>query len=200
MRARFQAVAVAVVVVACGFVSGCADTRFETPEATLQTAKVAFADNDYNKFCDCLSDDGRDQLAASMVFMGGVMQMGPESDEAKEVAAVFKKHGLDKESRSKVTIDTSANEKDQKEQFKKLVAPIKDRSAFIVDMIAVIRKHSDKPDARLFEADAKLTDLKIDGQIATANVVQTRDGKQQTTPIKFAKNGSHWKIDEFELN
>ena len=49
-------------------------------------------------------------------------------------------------------------------------------------------------------ADARLTDLKIDGQVATANVVQTRDGKKQTTPIKFAKHGNRWKIDEFELN
>ena len=49
MRARFQAVAVAVL--ACGLISGCADTRFETPEATLETAKVAFADHDYNEFC-----------------------------------------------------------------------------------------------------------------------------------------------------
>ena len=53
MRARFQAVAVAVAVLACGLISGCADTRFETPEATLETAKVAFADHDYNEFCDC---------------------------------------------------------------------------------------------------------------------------------------------------
>ena len=201
MRARFQTVAVAVVaVVACGLVSGCSDTRFESPEATLRTAKVAFADHDYNEFCDCLSDDGRDQMAAAMVFIGGFMQMGAEGEEAEEIAAVLKKHGLDEANKPQVKINLDASEKEQKEQFKKLVEPIEDRSAFIVDMIAVIRKHSDKPDARLFEEDAKLIDLKIDGQVATAKVVQTRDGKERTTPIKFAKNGSQWKIDEFEFN
>lgn len=195
MRARFQAAAVAMV--ACGLVAGCSDTRFETPDATFQTAKVAFADNDYSEFCDCLSEDSRDEMAASMVFMGGFMQIDTKSEEATDVAAVFKKHGLDKESNPKVTINVTAGKKDQKDQFKKLVEPIKDRNAFIVDMIAVFRKH--KPDAKPFESDAKLTDLKIDGQVATATVEQTRDGKKHTTPIKFAKNGNHWKIDEFAL-
>ena len=36
-------------------------------------------------------------------------------------------------------------------------------------------------------------------QVATATVEQTRDGKKHTTPIKFTKNGNHWKIDEFAL-
>ena len=68
-------------------------------------------------------------------------------------------------------------------------------------MISVIRKHSNKPDNKLFVANAKLTDLKIDGQVATADLVQQRKGEEEKTPpIKFAKSGNQWKIDEFVLN
>ena len=74
-------------------------------------------------------------------------------------------------------------------------------SAIVVEMISVIRKHSNKPDNKLFVANAKLTDLKIDGQVATADLVQKREGEEEkTTPIKFAKSGNQWKIDEFVLN
>ena len=200
MRARFQAVAVAVAVLACGFVSGCADTRYETPEATLETAKVAFADNDYNDFCDCLSEDGRDQMAAMMVLLGRYRQLTTEGEAAEEIAAVLKKHGLEEADTKNVNGDPNASDQSAKAQFKKLVEPIKDRSAFIVEIIAVIRKHSDQPDTKLLLPDARLTDLKIDGQVATAKLVQTRDGEEKTTPIKFAKNGNQWKIDEFVLN
>ena len=201
MRARFQAVAVAVAVLACGLISGCADTRFETPEATLETAKVAFADHDYNEFCDCLSDDGRDQMAAMMVLLGRFRQMTTKGKGAEEIAAVLKKYGLDETDLTNVNGDRKARGKSQKELFKKIVEPIEDRNAFIVEMIAVIRKHSNKPDNKLFVANAKLTDLKIDGQVATADLVQQRKGEEEkTTPIKFAKNGNQWKIDEFVLN
>ena len=195
-----HALALAVLVAVLGCIAGCGGgSEFSSPEATFATAKAAATKGDYKTFCDCLTTDAQDQLAAGFVFLGGFMQlamMGDDEDAkamATEIRELLEKHGVTEDSSSKVNIDMNASEKDQGKEMRKLAAPIKDRPAFIAEFFAVLEKHG-KDKTKPFESDAKLVDLKTEGDTATATVVQTSEGKEEKNSIEFKKVDGAWKI------
>lgn len=186
---------------------GCGSSQYATPEATFETAKSAVASEDYQAFCGCLTSEVRDEMAAGLVMVGGFMQMagempmeGPDAEKAKDAAkkvkAIMEKHGLTEDSMAEISIDLNVSKEEQKKEMLKLVEPIEDRDAFVAELIPVLLETGEESDPKPIEQDAKLTDLKTEGDTATATVVQTREGKEKKGPIAFKKVDGEWKISD----
>src|SRR5436305_13346758 len=84
----------------------------------------------------------------------------------KPLEDVMAKHGLTEAALAKVKGENPIGKGPEamKQAFKKLVAPVKDRSAFVADMIAALKKMDPKQAKQgPLAADAELKDVKIDG-------------------------------------
>jgi hypothetical protein len=78
------------------------------------------------------------------------------------------------------------------ENPKEMAAPIKDKIAFIAQMMALLDRVSEGQ-AR-FPGKGKLAELKIDGDTATAVVVTNEDGAEQKESIEFRRIDDGWFI------
>jgi hypothetical protein len=79
--------------------------------------------------------------------------------------------------------------------FKILGENIKDRGAFIVDVMAAFKemvpgKKSDGP-----LAGAELKDLKVEGGTARGTLVTAKAGAENRFPVEFHKSGNGWRME-----
>ncbi len=180
-----------------------------SPEAVFQTAKTATENQDWEKFCDCLTPESQDNLAGMLVYgammvrsMSGMAAMaGPDKareaeEKMKPVMAVLERHGLDEQTLKESQAETQrAVGGNRQEMIQKLVSPIKDRGKFVADMINAMREMGQQENATPFQSDARLEDVKIDGDSATGQIVQTKNGVERKDGIRFQKISGRWKID-----
>jgi hypothetical protein len=173
---------------------------FASPDGCFKTAKNAILTADYAGFCNCWTPEGRDLVACGFVFTAGLYKHMAQSenkeDNVQRLTEVLEKHGLTEGTGGAIHL-TGDKEADRKEALK-LVEPIEDRTAFIVDMLTLIPIISERPNAKLIQEDAHLVDLSITGDSATAKLVQTREGETLESPITFIHVNGEWKIDEVE--
>jgi hypothetical protein len=181
--------------------SGCggASAAYSTPQATFDTAKAAVAKEDWKGFAQCLTPDSRDTMAGAMVMAGSMMQAfaglgGDEGKkEAKDVEAVLKKHGIDEKSLEGPPLGDAKT--DPNEAMKKLSSSIKDRDAFIGEIMTVMSKSGKMKDKGPMTKDATLKDVKVDGDTASGTIATKADGKDVNEPIKFRKISGAWKME-----
>jgi hypothetical protein len=175
-----------------------------TPEDVFKAAKAAADKEDWKGFCDCLTDDSRDTFAGGMAFAGVMMKAfgelgGKEAGaKLKPIDDVLSKHGLTEENFKKMekAPPLGGGEKEMAKVMKELVAPVKDRGAFVADMVAALKQVGDKgKDQPPFPKDAVLKDVKIDGDTAKAVIVSQQGGAERSEPIAFRKVGAGWKIE-----
>jgi len=176
------------------------ESSFASPEIAFQTAKTAILSEDYAGFCDCWTADGRDLVAVGFVFTGGLYKHMAERENKTEnlqrITEVFEKHGLMEGTRGTIRL-TGDKDADRKEVLK-LVEPINDRTGFIIDMLELIPIVSERPNPRLIQDNARLVDLSVTGDTASATLVQTREDKVLESPITFSRVNGEWKIAEIE--
>jgi hypothetical protein len=180
---------------------GTGTPALETPEATLKAVQSAAAAHDYPALCQLLTPPAREQMAAGLVALGGLLKAmskgdseGPQAKLAEKIGEVFEKHGLNEKTIPRIKINGNASQEDQDRELRKLAGPVKDQCAFIADVLKTMHEQGDKPDARLVEENARLEDLKVSGDTATATFVQSRKGKESKSPIAFQKVEGGWKI------
>ena len=188
-----------------GATLGCGSSQYATPEAIFEAAKVAAEKENYTAFCDCLTPDGRDEMAVRFVLIGILLKRVPEEGpdakkanfQAAKITAVMKKHGLTKKTVPEIDLFFAANEEESRKELLKLASPITDRPAFIADFFGALKEIAGKSDLRLIEKNAKLEDLDIQGDTATATIVQTRAyaDEEKRSPVGFQKVDGQWKID-----
>lgn len=77
------------------------------------------------------------------------------------------------------------------ENVKKTLASIKDKAAFVVDTVALINKTQGQ---QMSYDRGKLTDVKIEGDTATAVRVINRGGKERREPVAFRKIDGRWYV------
>jgi hypothetical protein len=192
--------------------SGCRSRPTEkvdrTPEEAFAAASTAVEKEDWKGFCSCLTDDSQDMLAGRMfmyVFMVKWMTGSPGTkpeDKAKVKAFddVLAKHGLTEEAFKEQSKEAAGDPKGPdvlENPLKGVVAAIKDRPAFVADVMAAIKQL----DARAAEdmsplpKDAELKDLQVEGDTAKAVLVKPHEGKEKRKPIQFRKVGNSWKIE-----
>jgi hypothetical protein len=134
---------------------------------------------------------GFGQLAA----FGGPAKAQEAQAKMQPVIDVLNKHGLDEATLKSLPTGGMAGGPPAGDRLKQLVAPIKDRNRFIGDIIRAMKQVSNQAMPPPYQSDAKLDGLKIDGDTATATLIQTVGGRERREPIKFRKVGWTWKID-----
>src|SRR5690606_2297468 len=102
----------------------------------------------------------------------------------KEIDGVMSKHGLSEDAMP--TADPSAGP-----DIEKILAPVKDRSAFVADLFAIMaREDSDTPLKSISNATLSMPDTPITGDTASGKItIEGRDEK-----IEFQKVDGSWLI------
>ena len=196
-------------------VIGCGGGGAQSPREVFDAAKAAHEKEDWKEFCNCLTEESVDELAGVMVMSGLDTQRfirefgdivaaagGEEekmmNEKMREISDVLKNHGLTKrflERMKKFGKLDPDNPIRAKKALKELIAPIKDRIAFIADMGAAVSSLGDRKEkTTVFNFDGKLTNVKIDGDSASATFISTKDGKEKKQPVRFAKTNDGWKL------
>ena len=209
IRSRFIVVVICVLAVAATFL-GCGgepkqqgqDQKFATPEATFQTAKQAVGNGDLETFCQCFTDEGLSLMAGSMRMMTGMIHFIGSQEGADEQSAKLAQ-GIDQINREyvnsdppQVNLNMNAPEAEIMAGVRKMAEPIKDRAAYLgaVFKLMLDNAPADMPQPM---ADAKLQDVQITDNTATATILGTvlMPGKNDT-PITFRQVDQAWKIDQ----
>jgi hypothetical protein len=183
---------------------------FKTPQETFDAFLAALNKRDSKAFVGCLTPDTLKEMAGVYAVQGLLRRELVESggkDGAKDdklakrwkpTFDVLDKHGLTAKATKDVKLGKTPAEH---EKAQAAVLPlIKDRAAFLVDYQEALDK--DRPKIKEEELNAKLTDVKIDGDKATATVVVTIKAKkdkekdaEEKEPVEFLKVGDSWKIN-----
>jgi hypothetical protein len=185
---------------------------YRTPEAAFAAATQAAEREDWRGFCGCLTPRSRDALACTMIHAvshianarsfaaaSGIGAGQPGDAKIQPVLDVLQQHGLDDE-----TIKRMASElpflptASDTAKIDQALAPIRDRNGFVGDMMTALRQLENRPGATPFATQAELTDIKIDGDRATAMVVSTDSGSGRRQSISFQRSGGGWRIDAFD--
>ena len=182
--------------------TGCGQKKHKSPEAVFEAAKAAAADEDMEGFMNCLAPDSQDIFAGMLVGLGAMMKglasFAEDDPEAKEAVAkmdkVFDKHGLTEEFMKKVE---ESDESDPEKAIKLVVEPIKDKAAFVADMIEAFKGLDEEGGSPVDQFKGVLKDVKIDGDSASA-VIES-DGEKEDIQFKKVKGGWLIYLDPQEL-
>jgi hypothetical protein len=180
---------------------------YQTPQEVFEVARAAVNKDDWRAFLSCFTDDSRDSVAGLTLFVAGLVKEVARLDKSaaarqtvKQLDLVFKKHGLTEAILKKQK--AAGNAKDSETALRVLRAglePVKDRSAFILDMFAAMRgyvKEIGKAEASFKEMirNAELRELEVKGDKATAVLLTTRDGQRVRESIEFRRLGGSWRM------
>jgi hypothetical protein len=189
-------------------VAGDRQPVYCTPQEVFDTAKKAANNRDWKTFCATLTPESRDAFAGTMVSMQWMYKKISRGlpEDRKEFLAKFKpvedvlvKYGMTEDALKRLEKERSGlkDPEARKAALRKLVAPIKDRCAFLAD----IMKAQDEFHGRLkgvwVHSDAELKNVDIEGNRAKAILV-AKIGKlklERRTPVEFRKINDSWKID-----
>ena len=169
----------------------------DSPEAVHQAICDAVPAEDWRKMAGCLSPETRERMAGFLLIMTGFATRNEE--HAAALRELFKRHGIPipeaplpvegkeaPEEQSNFVMNAGAGE-----LLKKALASIKDKAAFIAEMVPLINKMHGQ---QISYDTARLADLKIEGNKATAVRVINQDGKERREPVEFRKIDGRWYV------
>ncbi|WP_339745333.1 hypothetical protein [uncultured Rubinisphaera sp.] len=159
------------------------------PEATFATFKTNIHEGKWKAGANCLTEESQASLCGVMIFMSSLTAaFDPESKEGFE--ALMKKHGAGPDAESPFPGSAPpAAEGSPQNMMRMLGSAIKNKPAFLEDLMAWMSESGGNFDLGKV-TDAKLEELKIEGDKATAFVVN--DDKRN--PIEFQRLNERWKI------
>jgi hypothetical protein len=188
---------------------------YKTPQDCFDDTAKAFETQDMRLMMNCLTPTA--QVRFVVLFAEGALSLRPlAKDEgiAKTYKPVFDaldRHGLTEKATKDLEYEGRSLTKKGQEQLKKLV---KDPTAFVLDLTAAFEKINPKPKDKdkdkgkgKDDPRPKLTDVKIDGDKATATVIdfvrsrpKDKDKEEVTerkNPVTFEKINGGWRVDPF---
>ena len=180
----------AVMFAGCGSGGG-----YESPQVVFDAAQAAANKKDWKALCGCITPESRDKMAGGIAFAGAMLQqfaaLGGEEGKKKaaKIKSVLEKHGLTETLKA-----MNSSPVGPEEMTKKLLKLIKDRDAFLADMLTAMddgNTSSNMP----FAGKATLKDVKIDGDSATGTVVFKKDDGEKSDTMAFKKVEGSWKMD-----
>lgn len=191
------------VLVSVLFLTGCAESGGDSPEAAFSNFKSAVGNNDWKTATQQMTVESQDGLASMMLMVAPFsMMMDPENAEAKQKSfeALLAKHGIeepktDENAENKSADAAPQNPTDAGKDMKDMLANVKDKPALIGDLMAWVDKNSKGGDKMMVGIEtSELKDVKIDGQKATGTLVMTKDGETSNEPIEFRQVDGKWYI------
>ena len=197
-----------------GCSGGSSSVGYESPEACFDGIRDAIAKKDYPKALASVTDETQNAFTAGLVMVGSMMKAfggmaamggGPEAEKAKAAVTAIndtlEKYGVTDEKMTALMEENGGmmgmmQGPPSEETIAKMASVVDDKVGFILSMIDVLTTVGDGqgPDPQeLIDAlaKAKLVDVKIDGDTATAKVEV--DGKDPQD-IEFRKVAAGWKL------
>lgn len=195
MRSAFPRVAVLAALLPAAL-TGCG--KSSSPESVFAEFKDANEKKDAKRVVACYSEDHQTTLAASFVLVGKLTKTAGGGDirkpseameTAKKVAAVLANHGVTDD--YLMGLEKKNYGSDFTGMFNDMAAPVKNKPAFIAEMMAALPAENGKV---FFTEPKAMKDLKIEGTTATAKVVVVKNGKDVEEPLDFESKNGVWKI------
>jgi hypothetical protein len=118
----------------------------------------------------------------------------------KPLDEALAKHGVTDEVLQQLEEDLKGKGVDPKDPdaltkiMKKVIAPVKDRRAFLADLMAAMEKLPGGMKKQDLGA-AELKDLKVEDDRATGVLVSTEGGAEQRTAVVFRRQGGGWRME-----
>jgi hypothetical protein len=189
------------------FASG--EKIYLTPQEAFEASRTALVKNDMRSWCQCLTDEARDLIAAKLAISEyatnqQVEKKGADQEKAKAkaVTSILDNYGLTRKHMEQVfdegkALMGGAPMKDQVAIAQVVLAPVSDRNGLVADMFQTLMKGQDGENPMVEELkDAVLTDVKISGKTAEGKI--SRKGEEGGgSPLLFRKQGEGWRIDLF---
>jgi WD40 repeat protein len=172
---------------------------YKTPQAAYDAFIAAQDKGDFKGVVALLAPETQKRNAEELAleWVGRRIELARSKDDDratrfKAVLAVLSKHGMTEEAVNKII---AAQQKERNEEKAKaaVLALIKDRAAFLVDVMAAMHaamSKEEKPPPGKF----KLTKVKIDGDKGKGVIVQKAGDREFYEPIEFVKIGGGWKV------
>lgn len=200
----------------CLTAAGCGDSdgAASSPEDAYNAATAAAQKNDYRTYTKYLTPGSLDQLAIGLLSSAEAIDAdrksgtvsgrpAPDADEQKQwdkVQQVLEKHkinlaDLEADPSTADSADAEVVIRAILDQRKHVIDQIKDKPGFVHDMMQAYRRPEDEEQAKA-APESKLTDVKIDGERATAKVKFKYEGKEIVSPVYFRRLEGAWRIDQ----
>jgi hypothetical protein len=176
-------------------------TGEERPEAVWEAVKAANASRNHRAFIEGFSPASQKDMAARQAYHllsvrdvdGGSEKRTAElRAEYKPIIDALDKHGLTAEATK--SINTLAGRDLEDKNIEKLAALIKDPAGLWADLKTAYAKRPGKRDEPSTEFEGKLTNVKINGDKATAVLVQSGPDGVFKAPVVFIKVSGKWKL------
>jgi hypothetical protein len=169
------------------------------PERTIKTDDTleamfhGFVDSvnkkDWSGFLGCMTGESQEMVVGSLALIANMMA-SMDAKQGGEIEAVLKKHN------AKVETASDPKWKDPKFAMKAMNDRIKDKPAFLGELIDVMDKQNPGKKKIFGRFDGIIGDVKKDGDSATARITTTDEkGKETEDKIHFKKENGGWKID-----
>jgi hypothetical protein len=176
---------------------GQEDKTYPTPQAVFEAATAAQKKDDFKTFVACFAPEAQKQMAAGLAFNALGQQAAARNDEKlrkqfKQILEALDKHGLTDEVTKK--IKPPADAKEAEKVGRDVQGLIKDPAAFYVDLMTAYSKTEPFNRKPPETPEAKLTDVKVDGDKAKGTVVIKAGGQEAKQPAEFVKVGGGWKF------
>jgi hypothetical protein len=178
--------------VAAVLVAGCGGKEKEgpqsSPEKTFQTMVTAVSKNDWRASFRCLPPDKQEVAAAKVVLGGMVLRNDPVMGPG--VKRLFKKHN------APLTVPEGVSKGSSKKELShELTKKIKNKPAFLADMIKLRMQVTGKAPPTCKMSDSKLSQVKIKGNTATGIATLMHEVQKKGSALTFKKIKGRWFVD-----
>src|SRR5262245_35341087 len=175
-----------------------ANKLHQTPEGAFRAFMAAGEKEDWKGLCECLTDDTRDRFATGLIFTGGLARAFADTAEQraqiKPVDDVLLKYGINTDIEPRKGLKSLIQDgKDIQKAVRKAVESIKDRNAFIAEVLAAFQQALPGYTKNILAEqffdfnDVTLEEVKVQGNSATAVVVARREGQEARQPLNFRR-------------
>ncbi len=174
-----------------------------TPQETFDAMKAAAVKKDWNGMISCMTPQTQEMMLGGMAMMVEFMGAMPGGgDKLKGAADILTSHGAKLD--AKLDMASLAGGPDgakpnPQEALKKLVGDVKDKPACLAEVMAWLEKNGDDKMKSGSMSDqmaaSTLSDVKIDGDKATAKITSKKDGKDESQDVQFQKIDGKWYAD-----
>jgi hypothetical protein len=177
---------------------------YKTPQEAFAALEKASKNKDWKTVYDVFTDETQEFLAGALPLLvisaKEVAKLAPK-DKREEALARLKKaeqvlarNGLTEEFLKRLEKELREGKLEMKKAFKMLLAPVKDRRAFVVDMLATMDRFKEFK-FKEFRGGNQLKDVKVEGDKATAVLVNRTGKKEWRRPIAFRRLGGGWRME-----
>jgi hypothetical protein len=198
----------AVLVIVVFYYADIGEKSYATPKEAFEASRAALEKKDMRAWCQCMTEDSRDFIAASMVIQEFKTKQqqgknpGNKAAQIRAVDAVFAEYGLTEEFLISLQDEASIIDRfspapmTSKLRFaRRVVKPIGNRCAFVSEMFDAVLKGSGGENPLLVRKDDKLGDVKITDKTA-AGTITSPGGGIELIFFRLEENG--WRIDEIK--